>query len=71
MNIDIENAVSNIKNDFYIVASRDVKNNLETIDAYHDANNDIIITSISNGGLYPQLEIPEKLLKVLKDTIKE
>lgn len=69
MNANVRNAIKKLDNNIYIIASRDLKNNINTIEKYHNINSNISITNISNGGLYPQLEIPEKIEKLLNNIL--
>ena len=69
MNINIKNAVKKLGNNVHIIASRDLKNNFSTTNEYYKTNRNISITNISNGGLYPQLETPDRVLSIIKSII--
>ena len=69
MNINIKNAVKKLGNNVHIISSRDLKNNISTTNEYYKTNRNISITNISNGGLYPQLETPDRVLSIIKSII--
>ena len=49
----------------YIIQSRNIQNAVNTTDFYAKNNNQTEITYLSNAGLTPQLELPDKLLSVI------
>ena len=59
-------AVKNIKKPVFIIGSTDKAKNIDIMDKYHILNNNITITHVSNSKLYPQLEIPDKTLSIIK-----
>jgi hypothetical protein len=65
MNISIRHALKKIDKPVYLIGSRDLKNNFHTLDEYRKLNKNFEITMLSNGNLYPQLEIPEKIYAVI------
>jgi hypothetical protein len=65
MNTSIRHALKKIDKPIYLIGSRDLKNNLHTLDEYRRLNKNFEITMLSNGNLYPQLEIPEKIYAVI------
>ena len=69
VNINIKHAVKKLDKNVHLIISRDVKNNISLADEYYRTNKNISITNISNGGLYPQLEIPERILNIIKGII--
>ena len=69
VNINIKHAVKKLDKNAHLIISRDVKNNISLADEYYRTNKNISITNISNGGLYPQLEIPERILNIIKSII--
>ena len=69
VNINIKHAVKKLDKNAHLIISRDVKNNISLADEYYRTNKNISITNISNGGLYPQLEIPERILNIIKGII--
>ena len=70
ININMYHAIKNINTPINIIASADVKNNLDTINTYHSINSNFEITHISNSKLYPQIEIPEKITGMIRNIIK-
>lgn len=71
MNADIQHAIKKINKPIYIIGSRDIKNNIKTIEEYRKYNSKIEITYISNCKLYPQLEIPEKTNQVIESILEK
>ncbi len=69
LNINIKQAVKNIKVPTYIIASREIRNNVQTAEEYHRLNNGIEVTMVSNSSLYPQMEIPEKIANIIREKI--
>ena len=65
-NINMVHAVKNIKKPVFIIGSTDKAKNIDIMDKYHILNNNITITHVSNSKLYPQLEIPDKTLSIIK-----
>lgn len=70
VNINIKNAVKKVDTPLYIIGSRNLKGNIDTMDNYHKLNPNIEITHISHGNLYPQLESPEKIATVIKQILE-
>jgi pimeloyl-ACP methyl ester carboxylesterase len=66
MNVSIRHAVENCKNQIFIVGSKDITNNLNTIEEYRELNPQISVIYISNCKLYPQLENPEKTYQIIQ-----
>lgn len=66
LNMNMVHAVKNIDKPMYIIGSTDKPKNIDVMDKYHILNNNIVITHVSNSKLYPQLEIPEKTLSIIK-----
>lgn len=71
MNISIRTAVRNIDKPVYLIGSRDLTNNLSILDDYRKLNRNFEITMLSNGNLYPQLEIPEKIYAVIHSYLEK
>lgn len=69
VNLNVNHALKKIGKPIYIIGSRELKNNINIMDNYHKVNSNFDITHISGANLYPQLEIPEKLLKILDKTL--
>ncbi len=60
ININITHAIQKLENPVYLIASTDIKNNLEVINNYLMINKNIDVVHVANAKLYPQLEIPDK-----------
>ena len=69
VNINIKHAVKKLDSNVFLIMSRDIKNNIKVSDDYYRTNKKITINNISNSGLYPQLENPEKTLNIIKSII--
>lgn len=65
ININISHALKKLEKPVYIIASTDIKNNLEVINSYRALNNNFDIIHVANAKLYPQLEIPEKISSII------
>ena len=71
LNINMVHAVKNIDKPVYIIGSTDKPKNIDVMDKYHILNSNIVITHVSNSKLYPQLEIPEKTLSIIKANLEK
>lgn len=69
MNLNIKHAIKKIDKPIYIIGSRELKNNINIMDIYHKLNSKFEITHISSANLYPQLEVPEKLIRIIEKTL--
>ena len=69
VNMNIKHAVKKIDKPVYIIGSRNLKGNVSTLDLYHKMNTQFEITHISNGNLYPQMEVPEKVSSIINSII--
>lgn len=69
VNMNIKYAVKKIDKPVYIIGSRNLRGNRENLDLYHKMNNSFEITHVSNGNLYPQMEVPEKITSIIKGII--
>jgi pimeloyl-ACP methyl ester carboxylesterase len=70
MNVNIRRAIESCKKQIIIVASKDVSNNLNTVDEYRKLNSNISVVYISNCKLYPQLENPEKTYQIIQSALQ-
>jgi pimeloyl-ACP methyl ester carboxylesterase len=61
----IGHALKKLDIPLYIIESRTIKNAVSIADSYTNLNHKIETAYISNAGLTPQLEIPDKLLSIL------
>jgi pimeloyl-ACP methyl ester carboxylesterase len=71
MNVSIRHALESCKNQIFIVGSKDLTNNLNTIEEYRELNSHISIIYISNCKLYPQLENPEKTYQIIQAALQK
>lgn len=69
MNADLSHALKKLDKPVYIIGSRDIKNNLKTIDEYRRLNSKMEITYISNCRLYPHLENPRKVCQIIESIL--
>ena len=65
MNTNIRRAVKNSQKPIYLICSKDIKNNIKTVEEYSKYNSKIEITYLSGCKLYPQLENPEKTYQII------
>jgi pimeloyl-ACP methyl ester carboxylesterase len=71
MNVNIRHAVEACKNQIFIVGSKDISNNLNTIEEYRKLNPQVSVTYISSCKLYPQLENPEKTYQIIQAALQK
>lgn len=71
MNIDIKHALKKIDKPIYLIGSRDLKNNFNTMEEYRRQNSKIEITYISNCKLYPHLENPKKVYQIIESILSK
>lgn len=69
VNNTITHAVKSISTPTLIIGSVEMKRYSLALDDYHKVNNDLDIVRITNGSLYPHMEIPEKILSLIEDYI--
>ena len=61
----IVHALKAMESPLYIIQSRTIDNAVSIVDSYVRENNQIETTYLSNAGLTPQLEVPDKLINVV------
>lgn len=61
----IVHALKNLDTPIYIIESRNTPNAVEIADSYARKNSNVETAYISNAGLVPQLEVPDKLLSIV------
>lgn len=71
INLDIRHALNQLAAPIYIIASRDLPDNINSIESYIRANTNIETTYLSGCKLLPQLEIPDKLLITIKSILSD
>lgn len=66
LNTNLLHAVKQLDKHIYIIASKDLKNNLNTIEEYNDNNINFETILLTDTNLYPQLEIPGKICTIIE-----
>lgn len=61
----ITHALKDMDTPFYIIQSRTIQNAVSIVDTYVKNNNQTETTYLSNAGLTPQLEVPDKLFSIV------
>lgn len=69
VNNTITHAVKAISTPTLIIGSVEMKRYALALDDYHEVNDNLDIVRITNGSLYPHMEIPEKIHSLIKDYI--
>ena len=69
VNNTITHAVKNISTPTLIIGCVEMKHYALALDDYHKVNNNLDILRITNGSLYPHMEIPEKISSIIEDYI--
>ena len=69
VNNTITHAVKSISTPTLIIGSVEMKRYALALDDYHKVNDNLDIVRITNGSLYPHMEIPEKIHSLIKDYI--
>ena len=69
VNNSITHAIKSITTPTLIIGSAEMKRYALALDDYHKVNNDLDIIRITNGSLYPHMEIPEKIHSLIEDYI--
>ena len=67
----IGHALKKLDIPLYIIESRNIPNAVAIADSYAHLNTKIETSYISNAGLVPQLEVPEKLLSIIHMFLSE
>lgn len=62
-------AVKNLTTPTLIIGSREMNKYALALDDYHKVNPNIEIVKLTNGNLYPHMEVPEKVYSLIKDFI--
>ena len=71
MNTNIVHAVKSLNHPIYLIGSNGRNNNIFIFDEYQKLNPNFESTMLSNGSLYPQLEIPDKVFAVLNNYLNK
>lgn len=69
VNNTITHAVKSVSTPTLIIGSVEMKRYALALDDYHKVNNELDIVRITNGSLYPHMEIPEKINSLIEDYI--
>lgn len=69
VNNTITHAVKSISTPTLIIGSVEMKRYALALDDYHKVNDNLDIVRITNGSLYPHMEIPEKINSLIEDYI--
>ena len=69
VNNSITHAVKSISTPTLIIGSVEMKRYALALDDYHKVNTNLDIVRITNGSLYPHMEIPEKITSLIEDYI--
>lgn len=67
VNNTANHAVRKLKTPTMIIGCKLIKGYEHALDDYHKTNPNIEIVRITNGSLYPQMEIPEKVTSIIED----
>ena len=69
MYTDIRHALKNLKKPVTIIGSVEPSSNMKIFEEYKKLNKSIELIKITNCKLYPQLENPEKVAKMISSVI--
>lgn len=67
LNNGVTHALKKINIPTLIIGSKEMKKYALALDDYHKINSNIEIMRISNGNLYPHLEIPDKIVSIINN----
>ncbi|MBR2046803.1 MAG: alpha/beta fold hydrolase [Agathobacter sp.] len=70
LNNGVVHALKNITTPTLIIGSREMNKYSLALDDYHKVNQSIEIVKLTNGNLYPHMEVPEKVYTVIEDYLK-
>ena len=62
-------AVKNLTTPTLIIGSREMNKYALALDDYHKVNSNIEIVKLTNGNLYPHMEVPEKVYSIIENFI--
>lgn len=62
-------AVKNLTTPTLIIGSKEMNRYALALDDYHKVNQNIEIVKLTNGNLYPHMEVPEKVYSIIEDHI--
>lgn len=67
LNNSISHALKDLTTPTLIIGSSELKNNTHVLDDYYKVNSKIDIVRITNGSLYPHMEVPDKINSIIED----
>lgn len=70
VNNSITHAIKTLTTPTIIIGSKEMKHYALTLDDYHKLNPNLEIVGITNGNLYPHMEVPEKVVSIIEDYLK-
>lgn len=70
LNNNIDHAIKNLSTPTLIIGSREMKKYSHVLDDYHKVNPNLDIIRITNGNLYPHMEVPEKIISIIEYYLK-
>lgn len=70
LNNNITHAVKSLTTPTLIIGSKEMKHYALALDDYHKINPNLEIMRITNGNLYPHMEVPEKIVSIIEDYLK-
>lgn len=70
LNNHITHAIKNLSTPTLIIGSKEMKKYSLVLDDYHKVNPNLDILRITNGNLYPHMEIPEKIVSIIEYYVK-
>lgn len=70
LNNSITHAVKLLKTPTLIIGSKEMKHYALALDDYHKVNPNLEIMKITNGKLYPHIEVPEKIVSIIVEYLR-
>lgn len=70
LNNGITHAIKDLSTPTLIIGSKEMKKYNFVLDNYHKLNSNLDIIRITNGNLYPHMEVPEKIISIIEDYLK-
>jgi len=67
LNNNMAHAIKTLSTPTLIIGSKEMNKYSLALDDYHKTNPNLEIMRITNGNLYPQLEIPEKIISIIEN----
>lgn len=70
LNNNMTHAIKSLSIPTLIIGSKEMKRYALALDDYHKVNPNLEIMRITNGNLYPHMEIPDKITSIIEDYLK-